>query len=199
MSRTTLELEIRRDGVHQLQSRGRVQRHRVQTVVRQRRGHRGRRYRLVSQSGFDASASLGYQNEAHIPDGETAIWAAHDALTVAHGPESLVVVVVDAAIQLQALEMRAAGAPTAFDTQAAAAYDGMAVAATTPPSVKEAQKDLADSRRPGVCAALMARRQLSALQSAAARGAARARRVRGRERCILQDRCNRRNSQEIID
>lgn len=104
----------------------------------------------------------------NIPAGETTIWAAARLLIVAQAPpvalEVLVTDVVDAAMQLQALEILNVWFPSRSCVQASAAYVGMAVAATEL-CVKVAQNDWAAWRRPGVWVALIARRQLSALHA----------------------------------
>jgi hypothetical protein len=74
---------------------------------------------------------------------------------------------VGAAMHEQADEMRADRGPFWFDLQASTAYVGMAVAATDV-MVKVEQNDLASASRSGRRVARKARRQLSALQSAAA-------------------------------
>jgi hypothetical protein len=71
---------------------------------------------------------------------------------------------VPVAIQLQALETLSEKSPAWLDGQALTANVGIAVAATDV-AVKVAQRDCAAARRPGVCVALNALKQLSAPQS----------------------------------
>lgn len=95
------------------------------------------------------------------------------------GAVGVAVVEGPGAMQEQALEILRAMGPFRLSLQPSAAYDGTAVGATVPVAlVYVAQNAFALSRRPGICVALMARRQLSALQpSAAANSAVPARRA----------------------
>jgi hypothetical protein len=108
----------------------------------------------------------------NIPVGDADFCTDHELATIAHAPVVTVEVAVDSKvagvpIQLQALEIRADIAAFWLATQDWAAYVGI-IETETLFWAKVLQKDCADWRRPGICVALIARRQLSAAQSPAA-------------------------------